>query len=138
MKFLFPLALALSFASPAAFAAGAVEYSCIGKNKVSGEAVVFSLMFSDHARDVGYTNEAITIEKSGGFNLEKPLVLQMFGASKKNECKKNEQGEILMSGKAFSMDPAQEGQPYSYRVKFKVSCGEEASFDVDAACEFNR
>lgn len=126
------LALALSLAAPVlAFASPAVTYNCVGKNKLNGESVVFELLFSDHDREVGYSNQSITVTKRGWEVLAKPITFQMYGASEKNNCKTNEHGEIFMHG-GFSMDPSVD----DYGVSFKTSCNAETAMDVKGVCFF--
>jgi hypothetical protein len=125
----------MAVSSVNAFAAGAVAYSCIGKNAVTGEAVVMELLFSDSAPGAGYTNESVTITKSGGIELKKAIVLQMYDANTKNECQKNSQGEINMSGD-LNMEPTKQGDIADYTIAFKSLCGKDKSFDLKAYCLF--
>ncbi len=66
----------------------AVTYNCLGADKVSGNSVVMELTFSDHGNKVGYTNQSITVIKKGWETLAQPIVFQMYGANKENNCKK--------------------------------------------------
>lgn len=117
-----------------AFASPAVSYTCVGKNNVSGEAVVFELLFADYAPGHGYTNESITIIKRGWEQLQKPLVLQMKGATNENNCEINEENETYMHG-GFEMVPAENITP-DYKVSFKSACREDQKFDVSGYCYY--
>lgn len=125
------------FAAIPAFASPAVSYSCVGKNKVNGEAVTFNLVFSDYGREEGYTNEAITILKKSWEDRSAPaIVLQMHGATPQNDCQKNEQGETYMNG-PFSMDPTEEGNLAAYKISFQTGCLADRKLDVQAYCFFD-
>lgn len=125
----------LTLLSVNAFSAAAVTYTCVGHNKAANEAVVFELMFSDHAREVGYTNQSITIQKRGYEQLTNPITLQMFGATKKNNCKLNENNEYNLHASNFKMDPAPGDLP-AYEVSFKSACENDQQFDVRGVCFF--
>lgn len=129
-------ALIVTIASLQATASGAVSYNCIGKNQLNRESVVFTLAFSDHVREIGYTNQAITIEKISWEKLENPITLQMFSANHNNECKKNELGEFYMTGEDFSMDPTERGDIAAYKVKFDFNCNKDPKLKVKAYCFF--
>jgi hypothetical protein len=125
-------------AANSAFAAAAASYTCVGKNKAKqNESVSFDLLFADSAPGAGYTNQSITITKEGSFPLQKAVVLQMYDATAKNECKVTSQGEINLSGKHFSMEPTKEGSLADYEVTFKISCANGPQYDVVAGCVFD-
>lgn len=128
--------LLLTLASPA-FANMAVTYSCLGKNKVNGASVLFELQFSDYAREAGYTNQSITVLKRGWERLEKPVVFQMYGATKRNQCKKNDLGEIYLDADLEMTPTAQGDERADYTVSLKAHCGKaEDKLDVKAYCAF--
>ncbi|MGZ3695267.1 MAG: hypothetical protein ACXWQO_14175 [Bdellovibrionota bacterium] len=130
------LTLTIISAAPA-FAAPAVGYSCVGNNKVTGQAVSFDLTFSDYGNGEGYTNESITIgKKPWDDNSIDLVILQMHGATQKNNCQKNGQGEINMYGH-FSMDPTEKGNFAPYKVSFKTDCLAAKKYDVQAYCFFD-
>jgi hypothetical protein len=116
-----------------AFASPAVSYSCIGKNKATNETVVFSVMFSDWAMKESYTNESITIEKVAGQTLDEATAVtyQMHGANKKNDCKKNSQGEINMASDFF-MEPLSNSTA-DWTVTVKTSCKQQP-LDLKGYC----
>ena len=135
MKKLLVIGSLLIFSTDA-FAGSAVGYSCIGKNRADKESIVFSVLFSDSAPEAGYTNQSITITSKGGIELEKAIVLQMSGATRKNHCTTNELGETYMKG-GFDMTPTPESNPAAdYKVKFKSNCGADQKYDVNAYCVF--
>jgi hypothetical protein len=119
-----------------AFGAPATSYSCVGKNKATGSAVVFDLLFADSAPGAGYTNQSITITKHGSY-LDKPIILQMYGATKKNECQKNGDDEIYLSPGNFDMRFDQQSSMNAQIVIFKSACGGQDKFDVKAYCLFD-
>jgi hypothetical protein len=133
MKALTLIALALTL-STNAFAGAAVAYTCVGKNKVNNEAVVFEVIFADHAHEVGYTNQSVTVLKRGWQDLATPITFQMFGANAKNNCKKNSNEEINMHG-GFEMDTVP-GDLADFAISFKSACREDQKFDVKGLCYF--
>ncbi len=108
-----------------AFAAAAVSYSCVGRNLTDRESVVFDIQFSDSAPDVGYTNESITITKKSGIPLDKPMIFQMFGATKFNYCKATNAGEIYLKIK-LNMTQIKNEALSGYSVTIKADCGAPA------------
>ncbi|MBS1968867.1 MAG: hypothetical protein JSU04_01080 [Bdellovibrionales bacterium] len=116
------------------FAGAAVLYNCAGVDNVGGESVVFELAFSDSAPGVGYTNQAVTVEKMGSDVPQKKIVFQMFEATKKNECSRNEQDEIYLAG-GFDMIPTANGNLAAYQVNVKSNCA-DAKVDIKAYCFF--
>lgn len=136
MKKLIALTFLALTTSTSAFAAPAVSYSCVGKNKANGEAVPFNLLFADHGREEGYTNESITLLKKSWEDDSTPaVVLQMHGATAQNDCRKNDLGEIYMNG-SFTMDPTEEGNIAAYKISFKTDCVAGRKLDVEAYCFF--
>jgi hypothetical protein len=130
------LALFVAFCASVSFAAGAVGYSCAGKNNSDGGAIMFDVMFSDSAPNQGYTNQSITIYSQSGVQFEQPIVLQMFGAKKSNVCTTNSEKETYMDGKTFKMVPSKKDELNSYRTTFQLKCGNNVNFDVEAYCFF--
>jgi hypothetical protein len=131
------LSLAASLFASNALASGAVSYTCVGKNAPDRESVVFELLFADHGRGVGYTNQSVTITQKGGMNLPQPIVLQMYGANSKNHCKKNKQGEIYL-GTDLNMTPTPEGSNAAYTVTVQADCGAPSEkLDIKADCFFD-
>jgi hypothetical protein len=126
-------ALALLIGSQA-HAGGAVEYNCLGKDAASGESVLLTLTFSEYDREVGYSNQSITILKKGWETLEKPIVFQMSGATKKNNCTINENGEIRLKTD-INMTPTQNNKIAEYEITVKTDC-KDAQFDISAQCSF--
>lgn len=119
-------ALAIStLTAQTAFAAPATSYPCQGLNKVTGKNVAFEVMFSDHAREEGYTNQSITVTKEDNST----LTFQMFGATRKNHCKKNASGEIFLV-KTFNMDSDSQG----VTMDFKINCGNGVNYEVKGRC----
>jgi hypothetical protein len=117
------------------FAAPASSYTCVGKNAVNDEAVSFELLFADHAPEAGYTNQSITITKSGLDSLATPVVLQMFEASEDNNCKVNELGETYLYDSNWEMTPLEDEKGIlGFKVNFKSSCDADHDFDVKAVC----
>lgn len=123
------LILALSILSAQqSFAAPASEYLCQGVNGVTGKTVTFEVLFADHGRDVGYTNQSITVTKDDNST----VTFQMYGATRKNHCKKNASGEIMLV-KDFNMD----GDAQGVTMDFKINCGKEINYDVKGRCVRN-
>lgn len=119
-----------------AFAAPAVGYSCVGKNKADKQSIVFSVLFSNWSQGPGYANQTITITSKGGVEINVPVVLQMSGATDKNKCKKNDMGEIYMKS-AISMTPTATNDPSAdYKIQFKLDCGADQTYDVSSYCVF--
>lgn len=137
MKLANLILIAWATSSVTAFASPAVGYSCVGKNKSNGQAVVFDLMFSDWAREEGYTNQSITITKNGGeYELSKPQTLQMSSATAANECKKSPDGATYLNGLHFLMEPLPQGMFADYAVTFALACPGAEKLDVQAYCSF--
>jgi len=119
-------ALAISIlTAQAAFAAPAAGYLCQGLNKVTGKNVSFEVLFSDHGREVGFTNQSITINKDDNST----LTFQMYGATRKNHCKKNASGEIFLV-KSFNMG----GDAQGVTMDFKIDCGKGVKYEVKGRC----
>ena len=133
MKALVLTALTLALSSNA-LAAPATAYSCVGKNKVNGEAVVFEVLMADHAPGAGYTNQSVTVIKRGWETLAKPLTLQMYDATKKNNCQPTGQDELYMH-EGFDMTPAPGNTP-AYETTFKSACSADQQYDVTGFCFF--
>lgn len=132
------ISMALFALTMNAFAGGAVNYNCTGKNAATGESVLYEVTFADSAMEVGYTNQSVTVLKVGWEVLELPVTFQMFGARVSNVCKKNENGEIMMTGKSsFNMVPVKEGSMGDYEISFKIKCGTEVNYDVKGICFFS-
>ncbi len=53
----------ITLLSAQVFAAGAMEYKCMGVSKASRTPIEFNVAFSDYERSVGFSNESITITK---------------------------------------------------------------------------
>jgi hypothetical protein len=124
-----------AFYTSQAFSGAAVLYNCVGKNKVNSESVVFEIQFSDSSSEAGYTNQAITVTKSGWENLKKPDVLQMYQATKENNCQLNEAGERYYPG-TFDMRPTKEKDLADYIVTFNSDCGKDKNYNITAFCFF--
>jgi|GEM_PF-3528125 len=117
---------------------GASGYDCVGKNSVTKDSVVLELLFSNSAPEVGYANQTVTIKKVGAQVLDQPIVLQMFEATKRNECQKNQSGQTYMSG-GIDLTPTKEGELADFTISFKSYCGDRDSklnFDVKAYCVY--
>ncbi len=111
-----------------AFAGPAVQYDCKGLDVISKKQIEFSVLFADHDMSVGYTNQSISINKVGNAIFRKSINFQMFGATKRNECKLNENGEINLRGVNF--------QDLGEAIKFSTNCGAGKTFKVlKSKCE---
>lgn len=124
--------LFLAFASIPAFANPAQMYTCLGIDKESFVPVDFSLLFGDHMRGAGYTNQAIIIEKVGEKTYAEPPVLQMYEATAENNCQTNHVGDIYMFGN-FGMVPTKINNMAGYQVSFRSDCA-EIRLDVFGYC----
>lgn len=122
----------LLLATTQSFASGAVMYNCLGKDVLSNENIVFTLLFGSHSNQTGYTDQSITITQKGWEQYENPIVLQMYKATKKNNCTKNQDGEIHLKTD-FKMDPASEADIADFIVTFKSDCP-ELKLDVKSYC----
>jgi hypothetical protein len=124
----------LLFASQVSFAGPAVEYTCVGYNKITKESVSYDLVFSDSVPEYGYTYQAIEITKEGGFapKAQKHLLLN---GDKKRPCKKDEDGNVSFPF-GFDMTPGPQGKVPYYEVSFKGDCGKEMNYDVESFCFF--
>lgn len=105
------------------FAAGASSYLCQGINKVTGKTVAYEVLFADHDREAGYTNQSITVTKEDNST----VTFQMYGATRRNHCKTNASGEIMLA-KGFNMGDT---------MDFKINCGKDVNYDVQGTCERN-
>ncbi len=131
------IAMSLFACSLNVFAGAAVNYNCTGKNAASGASVLYEVTFADSAPEVGYTNQSVTVIKEGWEILEKPVTFQMYGARISNICKKNEMGEIMLTGKSsFNMVPVKSGSMGDYAISFKIKCGTTVNYDVKGVCFF--
>lgn len=115
-------------------------YDCVGKNSVTNESVALELKFANLTPEVGYTSQTVTIKKVGGVALDKPVILQMFNASKRNECQHNSMGETYMSG-GVDLTPISDHSVADFTISFKSYCGDRDSklnFDVKAYCVYQQ
>ncbi len=120
------LILALTIlAAQQSFAAPATSYLCEGQNKVTGKTVAFEVLFADHDREAGYTDQSITVTKED----KSTVIFQMFGANRSNHCKTGASGEIFLA-KSFKMDSDAQG----VTMEFKIDCGKDLNYDVKGRC----
>lgn len=114
-----------------------LSYSCLGKDRRTGEAVVFSLLFSQSlGENVGYANEVLSIAKVGSHLLKTPRVYQIYGASQTNQCKRNRAGEIYFNAD-LKMEPTDAKEIAPYTLELRIDCGpEEEQLNLRAYCLF--
>jgi hypothetical protein len=112
------------------FAAPAMSYKCVGLNKTTQQAVVFDVDFSEYDPSFGYANQSISVSYNGG-DLKKAVIMQMTSGKKKNECKKNSEGEINILASGFESGEESDADRSS-KVAFKTKCA--GGFDVVGTC----
>lgn len=132
-KIFFRLVLFFTFGS-FAHAGGAIEYSCTGIDRTNdNQSVVFSVLFSDYAREAGYTNQLVAVTRRGGVELTEPMRLQMYDATGR-QCQHDEYGSVYLE--QFSWKSRGENRAAPYKVEFKLNCSQALRFDVSGYCNF--
>lgn len=138
MKAVLVILLSLTLATQA-LAAGAMEYSCMGVNKIDGKYIEFDVTYSDYAREAGFTNQSVSISKVGNIEPQNFKTLQMFGATKDNACQvvgTESSDELYLNKDNFSMTDAHQGAEYDSIVTLQSGCiGHE--LNVVGVCSLN-
>lgn len=121
--------LALSvLVAQSSIAAPAMSYVCKGLNKANGQQVTLEVNISDFDREAGYTNQSISVAGQDGSITS----FQIYGASRKNHCKKSEFGEVFLA-RGYKLDDDAQGA----FVKLEVNCGSGFRINMQARCELN-
>ena len=130
------LIVLLSLATTQAFAGGAIAYDCVGVNRADRTAIDYNIYFEDYVSEVGYTNQAITITKIGATELREGITLQMFRATKENDCQSAGLNSTYFNpgkdGYEMSVPNKDDGIAYINRVK--SNC-ENAKYDIIGICQ---
>ena len=130
------LVVLLSLATTQVFDAGAIGYDCVGRNRADGTGIEYNVYYQDYAPEAGYTDQSIVITKIGAVDINEGIKLQMFGATKENDCKATGQGETYFNaGKLnFEMTTPHNDDGIAYINRVKSIC-DNAKFDIIGVCQ---